>query len=194
VNDALALKPDLKPEEIARLPRNIITRALGMKDLVKVDVRSEVVELGDTFLLCSDGLSGMVTDNEILEIITITDDIVEACDLPPATANDAGGTDNITAILVRFDDEAAPMRVRRATSSPDSLRAAPIEPAIPNPPLAEVVAPDIAAALVAGAEVDLSTPSSIPPKIAHCRACHTELIVGNSFCVECGTPIEEHAH
>ena len=45
---ALEMKPDLLPEEIARLPKNIITRALGMKDAVKVDIRSERAEPGGT--------------------------------------------------------------------------------------------------------------------------------------------------
>src|SRR5512139_506242 len=51
INDALALKPDLTPEELARLPKNIITRALGMREEVKVDIRSEAVRAGDIFLL-----------------------------------------------------------------------------------------------------------------------------------------------
>src|SRR6185312_11488352 len=67
INDALDMKPDLTKEELARLPKNIITRALGMKDVVKVDIKSEPALPGDIYLLCSDGLTGMVPVDEILE-------------------------------------------------------------------------------------------------------------------------------
>ncbi|MEP7122226.1 MAG: protein phosphatase 2C domain-containing protein [Byssovorax sp.] len=106
INDALEMKPDLLPEEIARLPKNIITRALGMKDAVKVDIRSERAEPGDVYMLCSDGLTGMVPDQQILEVVGLTDDPQEACELLIAEANDAGGTDNISALIIRIADAA----------------------------------------------------------------------------------------
>jgi hypothetical protein len=99
------MKPDLTKEELARLPKNIITRALGMKDVVKVDIRSEPILPGDTFLLCSDGLTGMVPVNQILEVVGLTTEPQEACELLIAEANDAGGTDNISAVLVRVEEE-----------------------------------------------------------------------------------------
>ena len=104
INDALALKPYLTEEELARLPKNVITRALGMKDAVKVDVQTVRIEPGDTFLLCSDGLSGMISNDQILEVFDLTSDLSEACELLIAMANEAGGVDNISALLVRADD------------------------------------------------------------------------------------------
>jgi protein phosphatase len=104
INDALDMKPDLTREELARLPKNIITRALGMKDVVKVDVKSEPTLPGDTFLLCSDGLTGMVPPEQILEVIGLTHEPQEACELLIAEANDAGGTDNISALIVRIEE------------------------------------------------------------------------------------------
>lgn len=104
INDALALKPDLSQDEIARLPKNIITRALGMKDAVKVDIRSEPILPGDAFLLCSDGLSGMVSEEQMLDVFEITQDPGEACELLIAMANEAGGTDNISALIIRIQD------------------------------------------------------------------------------------------
>ena len=106
INDALDMKPDLTREELARLPKNIITRALGMKDLVKVDIKSEPVLPGDLYLLCSDGLTGMVPVEHILDVINLTPEPQEACELLVAEANDHGGTDNISALLVRVDDPA----------------------------------------------------------------------------------------
>ena len=104
INDALEMKPDLTKEELARLPKNIITRALGMKDAVKVDVKSEPALPGDVFLLCSDGLTGMVPNEQILEVISLTQEPTEACELLIAEANDAGGTDNISALIVRVEE------------------------------------------------------------------------------------------
>ena len=69
LNDYIKMKR-LTPEEIANFPhKNVIVRALGMKDTVKVDTRFEQPRAGDVYLLCSDGLSGPVTDAEMLDII-----------------------------------------------------------------------------------------------------------------------------
>ena len=111
INDALALKPDLTPEELARLPKNIITRALGMREDVKVDIHSAEVLQGDVFLLCSDGLSGMVDETEMATVLALAGqassggegDLRDACETLVHLANEAGGTDNITALLVRID-------------------------------------------------------------------------------------------
>jgi protein phosphatase len=114
INDALALKPDLSQDELARLPKNIITRALGMKDAVKVDIRSEHVHVGDIFLLCSDGLSGMVSEAQILDVFEFTQEPREACELLVSLANEAGGTDNISALIIRIEPaEIAEERARR---------------------------------------------------------------------------------
>lgn len=104
INEALALKPDLTKAQIARLPKNVITRALGMSAVVQVDVRSEELRIGDTFLLCSDGLSGLVPDEKILDIVDISADVQEACELLVDEANEAGGTDNISALMIRVED------------------------------------------------------------------------------------------
>ena len=69
LNDYIKMK-SLTPEEIAAFPhKNVIVRALGMKDTVQVDVLVEQPRLGDVYVLCSDGLSGMVTDTEIAEVV-----------------------------------------------------------------------------------------------------------------------------
>lgn len=101
VNEALALDPSMSAEEIARLPSNIITRALGMDPEVQVELGRTEVAPGDTYLLCSDGLSGLITSEEIVEAITLIDDASEVCDLLVALANEAGGVDNITAVAIK---------------------------------------------------------------------------------------------
>jgi protein phosphatase len=102
LNDYIKMKR-LTEEEIANFPhKNVIVRALGMKDTVKVDTRFEVPQAGDTFLLCSDGLSGPVTDPDMQSILTQYPDIKVAASKLIERANENGGPDNITCVLVRW--------------------------------------------------------------------------------------------
>ena len=102
LNDYIKMKR-LTAEEIANFPhKNVIVRALGMKDTVKVDTRLEQPRASDVYLLCSDGLSGPVTDPEMLEIILAASDLKTAASRLIARANDNGGPDNITVVLARW--------------------------------------------------------------------------------------------
>lgn len=84
---------------------HILTRALGTETNVDADTYGAEVQSGDIFMLCSDGLSGMVPDAEIERILSSSaDDLQELADALVQAANDAGGQDNITAIVVRVDD------------------------------------------------------------------------------------------
>lgn len=101
LNDYLLVMPNLTDAQKQRLPSNVITRALGMHDAVAVDLYGEGVEPGDVYVLCSDGLSGMVSDDRILDIVHRAGDDVEAAAKGLITeANRNGGEDNITAVLV----------------------------------------------------------------------------------------------
>jgi len=102
LNDYLKAKK-LTPEEIENFPhKNVIVRALGMKDTVAVDVAKVEPQQGDIFLLCSDGLSGMVTDPQMQDILTRTSELEKACSQLIDLANAAGGNDNVTCVLARF--------------------------------------------------------------------------------------------
>jgi protein phosphatase len=94
-------------DQRSELPKNVITRALGMQDSVEVDLLAHDTRLGDTFVLCSDGLSGMISDDEILQVAGQKGDLTAAARRLTALANEHGGEDNITAVLVRIveDDE-----------------------------------------------------------------------------------------
>jgi len=86
--------------------RNVITRALGLEARVRVDVRSWVYVPGDLFLLCSDGLTDMVPDEEISRVLCDTLDgspgsLASVAEALVASANEAGGNDNISVLLVR---------------------------------------------------------------------------------------------
>ena len=107
LNDYIKMKR-LTPEEIANFPhKNVIVRALGMKDTVKVDTRFETPRANDIYILCSDGLSGPVEDPEMLEICTKYPDLKTAASKLIERANENGGPDNITAILARWIDDSA---------------------------------------------------------------------------------------
>ncbi len=95
----------LTEEEIKNFPhKNIIVRALGMKETVLVDTRVEGVRKGDIYLLCCDGLSGEVEDPEMLETVQAANgDMDRACADLVDRANRHGGRDNVTVILVRAE-------------------------------------------------------------------------------------------
>jgi len=103
LNDYIKMKR-LTPEEIANFPhKNVIVRALGMKETVKVDTRFETPKVDDVYLLCSDGLCGPVTDEQIADILKEhSRDLKTAVDKLIARANENGGPDNVTAVLVRW--------------------------------------------------------------------------------------------
>jgi protein phosphatase len=102
LNDYIKMKR-LTPEEIANFPhKNVIVRALGMKDTVKVDTRFEKPRAQDTYLLCSDGLSGPVTDPEMANIVANAPDLKSAASRLIQRANENGGPDNISVVLARW--------------------------------------------------------------------------------------------
>lgn len=84
--------------------RNVITRALGGALQVSPDAAEIDAQPGDVYLLCSDGLTGMVPEEEILRVVTVNlSDIEKACQELIDAANEHGGLDNITAVLVRTE-------------------------------------------------------------------------------------------
>lgn len=102
-NDYLMAMPDLSEEQRSELPRNVITRALGMQEDIAVDLQSDEVLPDDVYLLCSDGLSGMVEDEDMLRIVNGAASLEDACRVLARRANENGGEDNVTALLVRIE-------------------------------------------------------------------------------------------
>ena len=101
--------------------KNIITRALGIKESVEVDVRLEEFIEGDLFVLCSDGLCGYATDDEIQSIVAdCRKDPKKTVDSLIRLANDHGGSDNVTVICVRVDscDDLATYRPKPVVTVP----------------------------------------------------------------------------
>ncbi len=103
LNDYIKAKK-LTPDEIANFPhKNVIVRALGMKETVLVDLSRHTLQAGDIYVSCSDGLSGMVSDEELLEVINTVPDVEQAVKTLINKANEAGGVDNITVIITKIN-------------------------------------------------------------------------------------------
>src|SRR5207245_5020600 len=83
--------------------KHVLTKALGARAEVEFDVAEHDLRAGDMVLLCSDGLTNMVDDRSILEVVTASaGDLERACDALVAGANANGGRDNISVILLRY--------------------------------------------------------------------------------------------
>lgn len=103
INDYIKMKR-VTAEEAENWPhKNVIVRALGMKETVQVDILTESPQIGDCYLLCSDGLSGMLSDEQMSHIVASEGDLDRAVDLLVTGANDEGGIDNISVVLARIE-------------------------------------------------------------------------------------------
>jgi serine/threonine protein phosphatase PrpC len=94
----------LGPDDAERHPfRNVITKAVGAKETIDVQIVERSLEAGDLILLCSDGLHGMLTDDQIRSLLVpCPEDLEEAVKRMIVAANEAGGRDNVTVVLVRI--------------------------------------------------------------------------------------------
>jgi len=103
INDYIRMKR-VTPEEAENWPhKNVIVRALGMKESVQVDIITEKPHIGDTYLLCSDGLTGMLKDDQIQHVLQTERDLDRAVERLIQGANEEGGVDNISVVLARVE-------------------------------------------------------------------------------------------
>jgi PPM family protein phosphatase len=146
----------LSPEAAEHHPqRSIITRALGPEPDVEVDTYTVTGRDGDLFLLCSDGLTSMISDEEVASILRSSDSLEGKADALVLAANQSGGKDNITVVLFRLaanvdagpDEQATIAGALRAeevsaaaadaptpTRAPTALRDAPADATVVRPP------------------------------------------------------------
>jgi serine/threonine protein phosphatase PrpC len=103
--DELMRQGRLTPEEALEHPqRSVITRALGPEGMVEVDTRSVRGRPGDVYLLCSDGLTTMIGEEQIAAVLLANPRLRDAGEALITAANEAGGRDNITVVLLRLED------------------------------------------------------------------------------------------
>lgn len=127
---------------------NIILQALGTADTVQVDLTYCELRQGDTVMLCSDGLSGMVRFDDIREVLKTAAEPIDACKQLTERANQAGGHDNITVIVVKFDGpglkplsaETEPLKYRKYSLPEEPVDAT--EPHLRRPDIITSVPPN----------------------------------------------------
>jgi protein phosphatase len=103
INDYIKMKR-MTAEEAENWPhKNVVVRALGMKESVQVDILTEVPKIGDVYILCSDGLSGMVPDEQMAYMVGKERDLDRACEQLIDAANEEGGIDNISVVIARVE-------------------------------------------------------------------------------------------
>jgi protein phosphatase len=101
----LVLRGKLTEEQAERHPqRSVITRSVGPEPEVEVDVKAYQARAGDVFLVCSDGLTSMVFEDRVKDVLAAAGSLEQAGRDLISAANDAGGRDNITVILFRLED------------------------------------------------------------------------------------------
>jgi PPM family protein phosphatase len=131
--DELIRQGRLTAEEAIEHPqRSVITRALGPEGSVEVDVRSEPARAGDVYLVCSDGLTTMLDEQRVRDVLLAHARLHDAGEALIAAANEAGGRDNITVLLLRLEDAGAtptPVAAREPSAESPTESHAPAAPA-----------------------------------------------------------------
>jgi protein phosphatase len=207
-NDVLELQPDLPDAALARLPRNVVTRALGMEEVVRATVRSHNLVPGDKYLLCSDGLTDGLSELEIaqaLESDGTPDEMVKAL---LGRASESESQDNIAALVLFCDvaTGAPPARSRTAPFPPARQRPR-SSPPRPSPrALTEESSPEI---VILGMEyepdLDSSSQIHVVPQTSATEGLLSAIdsIMGprrgrgspsrppSKMCSACGTPVSE---
>jgi serine/threonine protein phosphatase PrpC len=129
--EELVRQGKLTPEEADEHPqRSIITRALGAEEGVEADSTTWAGRDGDVYLICSDGLTSMIPEAHVAQILAEAPSLASAGRMLIDAANDAGGRDNITVVLFRLEDVAAGAVAPQETSEHGAVAR---EPAAPGP-------------------------------------------------------------
>ncbi len=128
--DVLELRPDIDDAVMATLPKNCITRALGMQTDLRVSMRTRSFAHGDRYLLCSDGLSDVVDHEQIAEVLGLDAEVDELVRLLLNMALEAGASDNVAMALI--DCSVAGAHIKTATRPFKKLTPSPM-PKVADP-------------------------------------------------------------
>jgi serine/threonine protein phosphatase PrpC len=204
-NDVIELQPNLPEAALARLPKNVVTRALGMEDVVRAAVQTNVLLPGDKYLLCSDGLTNTLTELEILQALDTMRTPDEAVKALVGRAIEQGAQDNVAALVVFCDVAGAGAgtgRMRTAPFPPPRVPAGKPLPPRPSPTtLTEGSSPEI---VIVGMEYEVDDPAGQIHVVPQESATEGLLSAIDSFvgpmrsraagksalmCASCGTPL-----
>jgi PPM family protein phosphatase len=171
--DELVRQGKLTEEQAAEHPqRSIITRALGPEADVEVDTFTYPVRAGDVLLLCSDGLTSMVSEERVAEVLATSKTLDEAGDRLIDEANKAGGRDNITVVLFRLEE----VGTDGVADQPTTV--AEVTPETPDEPTPSTRAPEAGSSASAVAvaprptrvkRISPTAPAQAPPRRARTR-------------------------
>jgi len=154
----------MTPEQAANHPsKNVISRALGAEDNVEVDMKTMEVQEGTEFLLCSDGITRHVSDNELRQLMVLTDDLEGVCAELKERCYERGAEDNLTVVVVRVGQRiSADQRLEdlEPTITPETQ---PIFAAKPNGNQSVPAVPD--ASFVAPSRIAFPGPASDPQPV-----------------------------
>jgi protein phosphatase len=198
--DVVETHPDVDDHLIARMPRHVVTRALGMEESVRVSVRTVRVLPGDLYVLCTDGLTDVLDDLRIEEILLESRSPEEHTRTLLAATLAAGGQDNVGVIVVECNEtEVAPKR--RPSARPSPPPPLPPEPRMPTYSAPEIIIVGVETHVVPAnaASASLldalgrfarlrqpSAPEVASPKPGRCRDCGQPLEKTAMQCPTCG--------
>jgi protein phosphatase len=199
VVDVLETHPDADDGLIARMPEHVITRALGMSEMLRVPVRSLRAVPGDLYMLCSDGLTGALDDDRIEAMLNEKRAPNEHVRALIDAALAAGSRDNVAALVVECrDTDVAPPR-RPSVRPVEIARPPPMRAPIGSAPEIIIVGVETHVVPTNSASANLldalgrfsrlrqpSAPEIAEPKPARCGDCGQPLEKGATFCPMCG--------
>ena len=146
----------MTPEQAANHPsKNVISRALGAEDSVEADMKTIEVEDGSSFLLCTDGITRHIPDNELREVLTSAGTPAELCEEMKRRCYQRGAEDNLTAVIVQIG---TPKFDRHAIED-ESTVSLELEPAVPAAPAPAAI--DEGARLTPASRVAFPVPSPV---------------------------------
>jgi PPM family protein phosphatase len=137
--EELVRQGKLTPEEADEHPqRSIITRALGAEEGVEADSRTWPGRHGDVYLICSDGLTSMIPEAQVAQVLTESPSLAGAGRMLIDAANDAGGRDNITVVLFRLEEVGAGAPAPQETAEHRAVAREPLPEPEPSAPVARL--------------------------------------------------------
>ncbi|MGZ6063255.1 MAG: PP2C family protein-serine/threonine phosphatase [Polyangiales bacterium] len=137
LNEVIEVRPDIDEAVLAKLPRHVVTRALGMVDVIRVDVRSYKPLAGDKYLLCSDGLHGVVPEDQMAEALAIERIPEEQARLLIEMGKEAGSRDNVSALVVEL--QPLPNMISELLAKPRPRPEMPQKPMVTEESVPEIV-------------------------------------------------------
>ena len=198
----LETHPDADDALLARMPRHVVTRALGMEEAVRVSVRSLRVMPEDLYFLCTDGVTGALTDDAIEELLVKertpyehTRDVLKA-------ALEAGAQDNIAGIVIVFEESTETPRRRPSGRPPEPVLPPPARRPLGSAPEIIIVGVETRVVPSDSASESLldalgrfarlrqpSVPEVSHPKPGRCRECGQPLEATTSVCPTCNAAV-----